>query len=324
MSDLVRVICQKEGIDCQSIEVLTGGQVNQVYRVNDALIVRVGARADAFSRLEHETALLRRFAGKMPVPEVLAFGQHEGHIYQIQQAVPGQKLYLLWKNLRPVVQEEIVAQLAGALKTLHSTPGDHFGLARPDAPRFETWVDFLSAKFRQTLDELRELNIAMAPGFVEQAAEYFESHKHVLSHGVPALIHGDLTLVNLLAEERRLSSLLDFEFAAYAPIDYELWTLEAFCLYPNDWAEEDNEVYCTADFAGIFPLLRRYYPALFEVDHLRERLDLYHLDATLGSYLSWRKDNFSTIPPERMASKEFYMARITNFTFRHGARMFYA
>ena len=324
MTDLIRAICQKEGIDCRSVEVLTGGQVNQVYRVNEALIVRVGARDDAFARLEHETDLLRRFAGKIPVPEVLSFGQHEGHVYQIQRALAGQKLYLLWKNLRPEAQEAIAADLAGALQVLHSESAPQFGLARPDAPCFDAWADFLTAKFQQTLEELRELNIAMAPGFVEQATEYFESHKHVLAGGIPALLHGDLTLVNLLADGGRLSALLDFEYAVYAPIDYELWTLEAFCLYPNDWAEEEHEVYSSADFASLFSLLRRHYPALFEVPHLRERVDLYHLDAALGSYLSWRKDNLATIPPERMAGKEFYMARITNFTFRHGARMFHA
>ena len=324
MSDLVRAICQREGIDCRNIEPLTGGQVNQVYRVDDAFIVRVGARADAFARLEHETALLGRFSGRIPVPEVLAFGQHDGYVYQIQRALPGQKLYLLWKNLSPDAQEVITTNLADALKVLHSLPAPQFGLARPDAPRYDTWADFLSAKFRQTLEELRALKIAMAPGFVEQAAEYFHSHRHVLEDGVPGLLHGDLTLVNLLAEGGKLTALLDFEYAVYAPIDYELWTLEAFCLYPNDWAEEDHEVYSTADFANLFPLLRKHYPALFGVPQLRERVNLYHLDAALGSYLSWRKDNLSTIPPERMAAKEFYMARITNFIFRHGTRMFYA
>lgn len=324
MSTLIQAICRKENIPCERVEPLTGGQVNQVFRVNDAVIVRVGARADAFARLEHETALLRRFSGLIPVPEVLAFGQHEGQVYQIQRALPGKKLYLLWKNLRPNAQEVIAANLADALKVLHSVSAPQFGLARPDAPRFNAWAEFLTAKFRQTLEEVNALKIAMAPGFVEQAAEYFELHRHVLEGGTPTLLHGDLTLVNLLAEGGRLSALLDFEYAVYAPIDYELWTLEAFCLYPNDWAEEDHEVYSTADFAGIFPLLRRHYPALFEVPHLRERVNLYHLDAALGSYLSWRKDNLDTIPPERMAAKEFYMARITNFTFRHGARMFYA
>jgi len=55
---------------------------------------------------------------------------------------------------------------------------------------------------------------------------------------------------------------------------------------------------------------------------VRERLNLYHIESALSSYLAWRKDNLSTIPPDRMAAKEFYTARITNFMFRHGVRMF--
>jgi hypothetical protein len=98
--------------------------------------------------------------------------------------------------------------------------------------------------------------------------------------------------------------------------------MESFCLYPNDYAEDENEVFCTADFASFIPLLRKHYPALFETPHLRERVNIYHLEAALSNYLAWRKDNLSTIPPDRMAAKEFYMARTTNFIFRHGARMF--
>ncbi len=34
--------------------------------------------------------------------------------------------------------------------------------------------------------------------------------------------------------------------------DYELLKLEDFCLYPNDYTDEGNEFFCTADFAGFF------------------------------------------------------------------------
>ena len=146
----------------------------------------------------------------------------------------------------------------------------------------------------------------------------------MLQAGVPVLVHGDLSLVNILADQGKLSALLDFEYALQAPADYELWVTESFCLYPNDYAEEDHEDYCSADFASFIPLLRKHYPALFEIPHLRERVNIYHLAAALSNYLAWRKDNLSRIPPDKMAAKEFYMARITNFIFRNGTRMFFA
>jgi len=209
------------------------------------------------------------------------------------------------------------------MKAIHSLPAPSFGYGRADQPNYDSWAEFLSAKFYRTLDEIRELGIRMAPGFLELAREYFEKHRHVLEGGRPALVHGDLTMVNVLVERGHVSAILDFEYSLHAPSDYELFDMELFCLYPNDYAEEDWEIFCAADFGRFFQLLQKHYPALFDVPRLRERVDLYQVDATLGSYLGWRKANLTAIPPERMAAKEFYMARIANFIFPHGVRMFF-
>lgn len=320
---IIRAICQAEGLDAREIRPLSGGQVNQVFLVDHQFILRIGGREDAFMRLERETDLLRRLAGRVPVPPVLAFGQQDEMVYQIQQFVPGQKLYRVWKELTPGEQETIVVELAEAMKVIHSLPAPSFGYDRPDQPPYNSWSSFLSAKFNRTLEEIRAYGIRMVPGILELAGEYFDEHRHVLEDGQPTLVHGDLTMVNVLVERGHVSAILDFEYSLHAPRDYELFDLELFCLYPNDYAEEDWEIFCAADFGQFFQLLRKHYPALFEIPDLRERVDLYQVDATLGSYLGWRKANLATISPERMAAKDFYMARITNFIFPHGARMFF-
>jgi serine/threonine protein kinase len=324
MENIVKAICRKEGIPCQTIQVLSGGQVNAVFLVDGKQILRIGAREDAGPRLEREAILLQNLAGQLPVAKVLAFGQEQGFFYQVQQFMPGQKLYAIWKNFSAEEQETIAAQLAAALKILHSTQFPNFGEGRQDSQRYATWIDYLTDKFQQTVAEIHDLNIRMVPGFIEMAVNYFEEHKHVLQAGVPTLVHSDMTLVNILADNGKVSAILDFEFALQAPADYELLAIEAFCLYPNDWAEAGNEVFCTADFANLIPLIRKHYPELFEIRHLRERLNVYHVCAALSSYLEWRKANLSTIPPERMAAKEFYMGRVWNILYDAGARMFYA
>lgn len=324
MENVVKAICRKEGIPCRTMQVLSGGQVNAVFLVDGQHILRIGARADAGPRLEREASLLQNLAGRLPVAKVLAFGQEHGFFYQVQQYLPGQKLYAVWKNLSAKVQEAIAAELAASLKILHSARFPDFGEGRPDSQRYASWMDYLTDNFQQTVAELHALKIQMVPGFVEMAVNYFDEHKHVLQDGVPTLVHSDMTLVNILVENGKVSAILDFEFAQQAPADYELLAIEAFCLYPNDWAEEDHEVFCTADFANFIPLLRKHYPELFELRNLRQRLDIYHVCAALSSYLEWRKANLSTIPPERMAAKEFYMGRITNILWGHGARLFYA
>ncbi len=66
---------------------------------------------------------------------------------------------------------------------------------------------------------MRQLNIQMVPGYIEMAVNYFEENKQVLEESVPALIHGDLTMVNILVDQGKISAILDFEYSMQAPID---------------------------------------------------------------------------------------------------------
>ena len=293
-----------------------------MYRIDEDYVLRIGAREDAFQRLKRETELIQSLSNEIPVPKIYAFGEQDGRVYQIQQFIPGQKLYSVWKDLLPVAQDKIAAELAAYLKILHSRTAPHFGTIYEDSHPYDSWSDYLSDKFKHTLEEIDMYRLQMVPGFVELAVNYFDAHKHVLQEAVPVLVHGDLSFVNILVNHGEISALLDFEYALQAPKDYELWVIEAFCLYPNDYAEEEYEFFCTGDFASFLHLLRKHDPELFEIPHLRVRMDLYHLVAALGSYTAWRKANLSTIPADKMAAKEFYMARITNFIFQHGTRLF--
>jgi aminoglycoside phosphotransferase (APT) family kinase protein len=315
---------RKYGLACGAIEVLGGGQINAIFRVDGVYVVRIGAGNDAAGRLEREAILLQNLDGRIPVPKLIASGEESGFYYQLQGFVPGKKLYQVWREYNSETQDSLAAELAAALRTLHSAGFPSFGETRPESKAYAAWGSYLTEKFYATLQEICDLRIRMFPGFIEMAVEYFEENRSVLEGGTPCLVHSDMNLGNLLVDQGKIAALLDFEFALHAPADYELQVIEAFCLYPNDWAEEGNEIFCTADFANLIPLLRRHYPELFAIRNLRRRLDLYHIYSALNSYLAWRKANLSTIPPERMAAKNFYLGRITNILWDHGARLFWA
>ena len=318
----VRAICQKEGIPCHEIRAMGGGQINAVLCVDDTWVVRIAIQPDAHARLLREAELLHSLAGQVPVSRLIAWGELDGQAYQIQSYVRGEKWYTAWPRLDATQQENLVAQLSAALKVLHARRAAAFGAPDDPAGQRDSWLAYLSGRLRATLDEYAALRIHMTPGALESVADYFEAHQDVLRAGVPVQLHGDLNLTNLLVSEGKLVAMLDWEFALWAPRDYELLALEAFCLYPNDWAEEEHEAYCTGDYATLFPLLQKQYPEIFETPHLRERVNLYQLLSTLSSYLAWRKANLATIPPDRMDAYGFYMARITNFIFRHGITLF--
>ena len=119
-------------------------------------MLRIGSREDAFQRLKRETELLQRLAGRLPVPIIVAFGEQDGLIYQIQHFVPGQKLHAAWKSLSPSVKDSIVAELAAALKTLHKA---NFSASQAGSQPPGSWKDLFSAKFMRALDEIKTLRI---------------------------------------------------------------------------------------------------------------------------------------------------------------------
>jgi aminoglycoside phosphotransferase (APT) family kinase protein len=322
MDEVARAICQKEGLQAHEISPLTAGQVNQVYRVDGAYVLRIGARADAAARLRRESELLRQLAGLAPVARIYASGEYEGQAYQIQSFLAGQNLLRAWPGLEYEVQRRLAGEFAGYLRAFRQISYPAFGSLQEGSPAYVRWEDYLRARFQDTLSEIARLRIALVPGFIELAQEYFEQHSSALESGLPSLVHSDLAFGNLLVQDGHISAILDFEFALAAPNDYEFHAIEDFCLYPNDFAEEDDEIYTSADFAGFGALLRRQAPDLFDVPRLAERLSLYHLSGTLSSYLAWRKANLDTIPAESVKAGNFYMARITNAIFRHGARLF--
>ena len=322
MENVVAAICQKEGLDARKMQQISGVQVNQVYRIDERTILRIGGRADAFQRLQTETALLQRLADQAPVARVYRFAQEGDLVYQIQQNMPGEKLYTLWNRLSRKAQDRLAGELAAYLKVFRTITYPKFGYLYDPAHQCDSWQDWISYKFTSTLAEFQALGIRTYPGMLDLAEGFFEKHRVVLAEGAATLVHGDLWMGNILVDQGKISAMLDFEYALQAPADYELNKMEDFCLYPNDYAEEEGEDYCADDFAGFFRLLRRHDPDLFAAGHLRTRLNLYRIVSVLSDALSWRKDNLTTIPPDSLKAMEFYMARITNAIFRNGVRLF--
>jgi hypothetical protein len=54
MENLVKEICRRENICIESINPLKGGQINQVFLVNNAYIIRIGLGEAAFERLRQD------------------------------------------------------------------------------------------------------------------------------------------------------------------------------------------------------------------------------------------------------------------------------
>lgn len=218
------------------------------------------------SGLGQEASLLRYLPNGIPHATVIASGDD----WIVQRRVDGERLSTLWDSLEPEKQRAAAQQLAAILINLHQTrvsgmpslspgwftailPADI--LAMTTRLRNQPGIDnaLLDSAARLTRREMVDITPPLRWGFV----------------------HRNMTLDHVLWRDDRITALLDFESAVYAPRELELEALLRPLLRPlphplsgagspvlRGWLQED-------------------YPLLFSEAGLDRRLRLYGIERDL-------------------------------------------
>lgn len=237
-------------------------------------VVRVNRRPN--QRLRREAILGPSLPAEIGYPMVVAYGGRMGADYLVLLRVPGTPLAHCWPTMTEADRRSAVAQIATKLRRLHQTPGPA-DLPMIDAPqmlRGETLSPVMSLLValdqarslthvdRGLIDDVEELVYALTP-----AIEPFQSE---------FLIHGDLTFENILWDGRRISAILDFEWARTSPADVDLDVFLRMCCLPHLHVGDDHVAATRAeDYAKVPWWLQEDYPELFDVPRQFDRLRLY-------------------------------------------------
>ncbi len=314
--DLVKQVLGQHNIIADALTPLTGGQVNLIYKVDNKFILRIGRDSDSALRLKHETETFEALKGRVPIPEIVYFGEYEGSTYQIQKFIDGELLTRIWTTIKPTQKEDLVKEMISYLKNLHQIYFSDFGLQYSNK-NYGCWADYWEDKIDRIKTRLHKIETYLPEDLLDLVFEYFNKNKRLLENDGAVFVHGDFWPGNILVHKGRVSGFLDFEFAIQAPKEYELLSLETFCLYPNDY--EEQERFTTADFADLAILVKKYYPEIFETQNLRKKLDLYQMIKAIDSHVSY-------LERHSLTPKKYYpvnpIAKITNFLYEEGARVF--
>ncbi|MFZ5365948.1 MAG: phosphotransferase family protein [Patescibacteria group bacterium] len=314
--DLAKKILARHKITSTTLVPLTGGQVNLIYKIDNGYILRIGRDKDSSRRLQHEFDLFKSLKDKIPVPEICNTGEFDGNTYQIQKLIPGILLSRIWRELTSKVKELLVKEIVTYLKILHQITFDNYGL-QYSGEKYTRWVEFWEDKIRLLKVELSSIQTYLPEDILNLVFKHFETNKHLLGDGKPVFIHGDFWPGNILVHKNKVSGFLDFEFASQAPKEYELLSIERFCLYPNDY--EDEGKYTSTDFIDFAVLFKKYYPEILEIKNLRKRLDLYQMIRCIESHIGYLERHL--LSPEKYFPIN-PVAKITNFLYQEGARIF--
>jgi len=91
-----------------------------------------------------------------------------------------------------------------------------------------------------------------------------------------SIVHGDLTFENILWDGKRITAILDFEWARPGPRDLDLDVFLRFCALPHLHVAEDYEhLTHAADYREVPWWLAEDYPELFAYPNQFDRVRLY-------------------------------------------------
>ncbi len=274
--------------DATEIVPLSGGQLNHVLKINARYVLRYREAPFASGSLRREACVLQWVRGAAPAPESLGAGVDDilGE-YHLQTALPGESLLTAWlSNPEVSTREWWMQQWVECIRAIHGVRFENPGEIRHDGLHpSPNWRAYVEGRIRSRVDRL--LRQAGADRELALASERFMRRRAaVLVDGPFGLIHRDLHFGNVLVDGPKLTAILDFELAEVGPPDYELDTIYRFLSYPWLYVEPALAQRTTPTrFASVWPRLRRGYPELFTIPHLRERLSLYALDQALSRLL---------------------------------------
>jgi aminoglycoside phosphotransferase (APT) family kinase protein len=284
-SAIERLFARQKLDPVREVEPLEGGRLNEVVRVNGELVLRWRAAHRSTGSLIREAAILERLNGRVRAAEHVASGFDDvlGE-FIIQRWVPGKDLLCSWLEVPDVTTREWwMLQWTEALRAIHQErfpkPGE---LPEGRLKEYPSWRNYIESRIRKRLDSLMRIP-AMDRNLIIAAERYLRRQAPVLEDGPFCLIHRDLHFGNVLVSGPHLAAILDFELAEVGPPDYELDTIFRFLRYPSQYVRGTPPHRVTPQrFASVWFRLRRGYPELFAVSHLRERLALYALDHDLS------------------------------------------
>ena len=224
--------------------VAAGGWDNRSFHLGDEMIVRLPSSADYAAQVEKEHRWLPKLAPllPLPIPTPLAMGKPAS-------GYPWRWSIYRWIDGDTATPERIrdlsgfaasLAQFLVALQRIDPTGGPAPGLH-----------NFFRGGSLTTYDAETRQAIAVLSGKIDTAAatEVWEAALRTTCNRSPVWIHGDVSAGNLLVQEGRLSSVIDFGMLGVGDPACDLsiaWTLfdgesrEAFRamlpLDPDTWA----------------------------------------------------------------------------------------
>lgn len=227
-------VIQKLKLDIREISDVPESFSSEVYR----LLLANGQRAILKipynkSKLFREEKVLRLVKDRLPVAEILDFweGDEETPGAFLLTELPGQPL-------SGKVNNQLVYEIGEMLGQFHATPIDQYGsLVKPQVrTKANQWQEWILNDFERFVIGCEQV---LEPEFFQKAVDWFEEHFSQLPEPQETcLIHRDYRPGNILAQDGKITGLIDFESSMVGLTSMDFVKMKVFLWDPYPETKE--------------------------------------------------------------------------------------
>ncbi|MGH9761399.1 MAG: phosphotransferase family protein [Blastocatellia bacterium] len=286
------------------------GQINRVYNLANKYVLKI--EGDPWIGPGHEilkptvgiTAKLLEKGAR--VPKILDSDTVNGQRYILMEKIRGSDLSNDWMLLSQKRKEKIVEQLATELQIWHSISFEEYAIPIVAFRPFDNLRFAIERLFEKQMNALSPDKLPKEVlSYVTILERFYYDHIGDLDEtGTAVLCHTDIHLENILYEEGELTAIIDLDWAAQAPKDYDLWKIADTFHRPKYTVEERLEpLYGDYQMIDELNWLKKYYPKLFDVNNLADRVRLYYVDVLIEILIEYANGKWTAKALDKVAEK---------------------
>ncbi len=218
------------------------GTRSTVY-ISDRFVVKINKD---LAVLKNESEVLKMLNLDI-VPRFVEFYIIQNLGVLIEKKLEGQAIDDVWRSINVVDKDKIVADITGIICKINQHKKDYFWSAQFDV-KFKTYKDLLFYKFKLYQKKIFENKLSHKL-FLEITNNITEEKVNkTLSQLQPTLLHGDLIMHNFLTDLRRLTGILDWEYAQYGDPFYDLARVIYYQECAKAYTSENRDEHFEYDF----------------------------------------------------------------------------
>ncbi len=280
----IKNICTHNNIAYRDSVRITTGFTNEVYLINGDTILKVCTRSENLNRFKVESKILK-YKTSFTKPKFIADDFSNNIIpkpYILMGYVKGQALGSIWHNLNDSTRENLIRIIAANLKVINAIEANLI---------FDTekkWGDDLSTNFTKKAPQLLERG-TLSKKQIEDVQSILEKYKPLLNSTDTKVVFWDIHFDNFIVNDNNeLAAIIDLEAINLTTLDYPLFILQKMAEDPKLYLSHDNEKHADKDdYKSLIDWYKRYYPEMFDFEHLEERVMIYRLLDAIHLLKDW-------------------------------------